>query len=238
MKQPSIRKLTAITGRIGVGTIVVASIITAIPYRGTKGEFFSPFNHFISELGQRGVSESAPVFNTGLIIGGLFLALFMLGLGLYFKRIYAYAASAVGIVCGIACSLVGVFPMNNMAVHVKVAMTFFRGGLIAILLFTVIIIFDRQKKISRWMMMPGIITVLAFALFLYLPKILEPGMGVTLSVPAVRPAIWLNPSLEWLVFITVLAWISSISTALFRIGNFFPSTLFRGRSRKGVRSFG
>ncbi|MBC8490014.1 MAG: hypothetical protein H8D45_28695 [Bacteroidetes bacterium] len=77
-----------------------------------------------------------------------------------------------------------------------------------------IIIFDKQKKISRWMVIPGIITVLAFTSFLYLPKILEPGVGVTLSIRAVRPAIWLNPSLEWLVFFTVLAWILSISTVL------------------------
>jgi len=101
-----------------------------------------------------------------------------------------------------------------MAMHVKVAMTFFRGGLIAILLFTLIIIFDKQKKISGWMVIPGIITVLAFTSFLYLPKILEPGVGVTLSVIAVRPAIWLNPSLEWLVFFTVLVWVLSISTML------------------------
>ncbi len=214
MKKLLIYKLTAIAGLIGVGTIVIVSIVTAIPYTGTEGESYSPLNHFISELGQISVSGLASVFNIGLIIGGIFLALFMLGLGLYIKNIYAYAASSVGIVSGIACSLVGVFPMDNMSMHVKVAMIFFRGGLIAILLFTSIIVFDKQKKISRWMVIPCIITVLAFASFLYLPKILEPGVGVTLSIPAVRPAFWLNPSLEWLVFFTVLAWVLSISTML------------------------
>jgi len=36
------------------------------------------------------------------------------------------------------------------------------------------IIFDKQKKISGWLVIPGIITVLAFTSFLYLPEILEP----------------------------------------------------------------
>ena len=51
MKKLLICKLTAIAGLIGAGTIVIVSIVRAIPYTGTKGESYSPFNHFISELG-------------------------------------------------------------------------------------------------------------------------------------------------------------------------------------------
>jgi len=214
MKKLSSQKLTGGAGLLGAGIILTAASVTAIAYRGSKGEAYCPLNHFISELGQRGVSELAPVFNTGLIAGGICIALFMLGLGLDLKKISVWAASGVGMAAGIACSLVGVFPMNEMTVHVRVALAFFRGGLIAVLMFTLIILFDRRRKISRWMAIPGLVTVLAFSTFLYLPDILEPGSGANLAVPDVRPAFWLNPFLEWLVFFTVLAWILSVSTFL------------------------
>jgi len=180
------------------------SVITELVYQGTQGELYSPLNHFISELGQRGVSKFAPLFNIGLMIGGVLFALFMLGLG---------------VITGIACGLVGVVPMNNMHIHVPVAMTFFRGGLITILFFTLIFFFDKQKKISKWMVIPGGITVLAFAAFLTIPKLLGYATGTSLSVPDVRPAFWLNPFLEWLVFVTVICWIISLSWYLMKRKN-------------------
>jgi len=192
------------------------SVITELVYQGTQGELYSPLNHFISELGQRGVSKFAPLFNIGLMIGGLLFALFMLGLGVYIKKFYAYIAAAVGFVSGIACGLVGVFPMNNMHIHVPVALTFFHGGLITILFFTLIFLFDKKKKISKWMIIPGLITVLAFAAFLFIPRMLGYATGTSLSVPDVRPAFWLNPFLEWLVFLTVICWIISLSVYLVR----------------------
>ena len=63
------------------GVIVLGALLSAVAYRGAVGEPYSPFNHFISELGQVGVSRLAAVFNAGLIVGGLLLIPFMLGLG-------------------------------------------------------------------------------------------------------------------------------------------------------------
>ena len=221
-----IKKFTYMTGLAGGGLIVCVSVITAFLYHGTKGELYSPFNHFISELGQKGVSQLAPLFNIGLMIGGILFALFMLGLGVYIKKFYAYIAAVLGVVTGIACGLVGVFPMNNMHIHVPVAMVFFRGGLITILFYTLIFLFDTQKKISKWMVIPGVITVLAFAAFLFIPKMLGYATGTSLSVPDVRPAFWLNPFLEWLVFVTVICWIIALSVYLMN-RKISPSGFFR-----------
>ncbi len=214
-----IKKFTYVPGLIGGSLIILVSVITALVYQGTQGEHYSPLNHFISELGQREVSEFAPLFNIGLMIGGLLCALFMIGLGLYIKKFYSYIAAAVGVVAGIFCGLVGVFPMNNMNIHVPVALTFFRSGLLVVLLFTLIIIFDKQKKISKWMIIPGGITVLVFAAFLTIPKLLGYATGASLSVPDVRPAFWLNPFLEWLVFLTVICWVLSLSGYLMKRKN-------------------
>jgi len=159
----------------------------------------------------------APLFNIGLMIGGVLFALFMLGLGVYIKKFYAYIAAGLGVITGIACGLVGVFPMNNMRIHGPVALTFFRGGLITILFFTLIFLFDKQKKISKWMIIPGGITVLAFTAFLTIPKMLGYATGTSLSVPDVRPTFWLNPFLEWLVFLTVICWVIALSGYLVKL---------------------
>ena len=175
------------------------------------------FNHFISELGQVDVSQLAPVFNISLIISGILFAIFMLCLGLYFHKITAYVTSAIGFFSGIFLSLVGIFPMNHLDIHMQVAMLFFRSGLLVIILFTLIIIFDKQHKISKWLVLPGIITILAFSSFLVIPKIVEPGSTLNLLQPtAVRPTFFLNSILEWLVFLTVLIWIVCISIYLIK----------------------
>ncbi len=211
------QKICYITGLTGTGIIILGSIITAIPYKGTQEESYSFLNHFISELGQMNVSILAPVFNTSLIISGILFAIFMLYLGLYFHKITAYIASTVGIFSGIFLGLVGIFPMNHLAIHVKIAMLFFRSGLAAILLFTLIIIFDKKHKISKWLVIPSIITTLALSCFLVLPKIINPGSAISLLQPkTMRPTLYLNSFLEWLVFITVLIWIVSISIYLIK----------------------
>jgi hypothetical membrane protein len=67
-------RLTYIAGFIGAAAITLGALITGLAYTGTAGERYSPLNHWVSELGEVGVSEQASVFNLGLIIGGLALA--------------------------------------------------------------------------------------------------------------------------------------------------------------------
>lgn len=225
--QINIKKFTYTTGLTGICFITAGSLITAIFYRGKNDELYSPLNHFISELGQVGVSQLAPVFNSGLIVGGLFFALFMFGLGLYFRNWLAYIGGLVGIFSGISCSLVGIFPMNNLTTHIAVALSFFRSGLIAILLFSVVIILDKKQKMSKKLIIPGIITVLAFASFLFIPKMVEPGAAANLLKPkAVRPEFFVNSILEWLVFATVLIWVVCLAIYLIKKGKETTGSLF------------
>ena len=57
-----------IFGTAGTGVIVLAIVYSALRYRGKRRERFSLLNHFISELGEVGVSSAAGVFNAGLIL--------------------------------------------------------------------------------------------------------------------------------------------------------------------------
>ena len=115
-------------GLIGSGILLVFVLLSRIGYVGTAGESYSFLNHYISELGQVGVSHLAPLFNTGLILGGFVSTVFMVGLGMYIKNTVAKIAMIVGVLSGIACSLVGFFPMNNLHTHTIVATSFFLAG--------------------------------------------------------------------------------------------------------------
>lgn len=209
------KKLTYVCGFLGPAIMILGSLITAILYHGKKGESYSILNHYISKLGEVGVSTLAPVFNTSLIVGSLVLVIFVLGLGLYIHTKLGYVATAFGIFSCISCSLVGVFPMNNLSIHNAVTFSFFYSGLVAITLFNLVIIFDKQNKVSKWLLIPGIITIASFASFLLMPYITSSIHVQTLNPHRLaRPDIRLKTTLEWSVFFSVIVWFVLMSIYL------------------------
>ena len=209
------KKLTYFCGFLGSAIILLGSLATATLYHGKRGGSFSILNYYISKLGEAGVSRLAPVFNTSLFVGGLVLLIFVLGLGLYTRTKLGYVASAFGVFSCISCSLVGLFPMNNLSVHDAVAYSFFCNGLVAITLFTFVILFDKQDKTLKWLLIPGIITIASFASYLIVPYIVRLTHGHTPHPHRmVRSHVRLNPVLEWSVFFTVIAWFVLMSIYL------------------------
>lgn len=196
-------------GLLGSGVIVLSALISAVVYRGAAGEAYSPFNHFISELGQGGVSQLAVVFNAGLIGGGLLLIPFMLGLGAYLDNPVAWLSGAAGVVAALCCSAVGVFPMNDLIPHMTAAMGFFRSGMVTIALFSLAIALDRRRKLSKWWVLPGVLVTACFATFLLLPRTgrsteqFQNFQGLIRT----RPGWWWMAISEWSVFVAVLGWV-------------------------------
>jgi hypothetical membrane protein len=72
----------AFFGLAGSLLIVITMLSAGWVYRGKQDEKYSVFNHFISELGEMGVSKAAPAFNWGLILSGLILIPFVVGMGM------------------------------------------------------------------------------------------------------------------------------------------------------------
>ena len=202
-----------IWGLAGAAVPCIPAIFAALPYRGLSGEAYSPFNHFISELGELGVSRLAPLFNAGLIVTGILLAAFMLGLGAYIGSAWSYLAAAVGVLASGACSLVGVFPMNYIEPHMVAAMSFFRFGMVAIALFSLAIVLDRKRRLPCWLALPGAVTTLTFAAFMYAPSEQSSGTATQALNAGLggRPAFWLAAVLEWAVFVAVVGWVAWVS---------------------------
>jgi hypothetical protein len=208
------QRFTIVCGILGPRVVIVGSLVAVLPYEGKKGEPYSPLNHFISELGELGVSRNASVFNLCLIAGGLVLVGFMLGLGVYLATKLGYVA-AVGIWSGLSCSAVGMVPMNNLPVHMRVADSFFYSGLATTLLFTLAILTDRGGKLSKWLALPGSLTVICFSAFLALPHISGIPRATALDPSKfVRPKVWVLPLLEWSVFASIVIWVVAVTLAL------------------------
>lgn len=215
-----LQKLTYRLGFSGPVIIILGALLTAMAYTGKIGERYSFLNHFISELGEVGVSDWALVFNASLFLGGVCITGFMLGAACIFNNRFGLVFAVVGLVTGIAGALVGIFPMNNLDTHIPVAMWFFRAALTVSALYAVYIMFSKQVKFSRWTSLPAAsISVITF-IFLF---VLEPvGAGenpLLLSVD--RPAFWANALLEWGIFLAIMVWVLASALDLY------------GQTRKG-----
>lgn len=208
-------KLAGITGSL---LVMLASLAAALVYRGKKGERYSPFNHFISELGEVGVSRLAWLFNAGLIAGGAVLLPCCVGLGLLIPGAWSKLALLAGCVAAISMALVGVFPMNNLKPHTLVAMTYFRAGLVMVILFTLAIALQApgQVVVPHVVNWAGMLAILAYGSFLSIMRtsarrgedILNPLQG------SARPRFWLLPAMEWAIFFTTVLWFLVVGVAV------------------------
>ena len=84
------------------------------------------------------------------------------------RRWWAAGGTAAGLIAAVSVSCVGVFPMNDLRPHIAAALTFFRSGLAAMLLFGIAIQRQRpgRRIIDRRANIAGIAAILCYASFL------------------------------------------------------------------------
>jgi hypothetical protein len=207
-------------GMAGSSLLLLAVFFSSMGYSGHTQERYSILNHFVSELGETGVASHADVFNTGLKVSGLLLVPFVLGLGLAIGNLWAWLGMLAGIGAAVACVLVGFFPMNKLEPHARAAMTFFRLGLVTIVLFGLSFFWQPAGRVvvPVWASAFSLVSVLAYVSFLLLPVFRPmPIRELDILNPAVyseRPRIWLLPLLEWLVFFTSVAWFLGVALVI------------------------
>ena len=201
-------------GQAGIFILLLSVLIAATSYVGKQNETYSFLNHFISELGEKGVSQFAYIFNGGLILGGAFISFFMLGLAMHIGNSWGLILGAIGLVTGVSAALVGVFPMNQLEIHTAIANTFFYGGLLAALGYTLYVFFSPEPRLPKITALTGGLTMLAFAAFVwFIPAPLEDGQNIH-EILKNRPEVWMLPILEWVVFLCVMVWIGSTASLM------------------------
>ena len=200
-------------GVLGSALLLVLSVVAALVYTGTAGEGFSPLNHWISELGEMSVSRLAVLFNVGIFVGGICLAIFMTSLGLLRQSRLAWLYVPIGILAGIGGAFVGVFPMDSGGPHVPAALTFFVLGWMSVGLASIDLYRRPDPRFPSWLPWLGALTVLAFLLFLslYIPYLMDTGASSRDRAP-----FRLVVALEWLVLIGIMSWVFVASLSWWR----------------------
>jgi hypothetical protein len=198
-------------GIAGTILVIAGCIIPSLKYKGRQSQRFSPLNHFISELGERNVSEYARVFNLSLVAAGLLFVMYMIQFGFFLGTIPAVTAAAAGVFSSLACCMVGAFPMDTMKKHDDAAKCFFYGGLVTILLFGLSSLLDPRHRLPLIFILFAVIVALAFAAFILLPALIPKSEVRKDFFGADRPGIWPLPIVEWLAMVGVIGWIAAVS---------------------------
>lgn len=209
-------KIISASGILAVCILLLSSLVTGIAYRGRAGQRFSPFNHFISELGQPGVSRLSAFFNVSMMTCGVLAVVFMAGIALLLKRRAVYLAASTGILAGIAALLVGAFPINHGSVHTGVSIFFFYASLTSVIIFAVIIAADRGRLMPRWLLIPGFASFALFSLLLLVIRASAAPTAILDPNIVSRPDIWAAAVLEWLSVLSLAAWVLSFSIFVLR----------------------
>ena len=195
---------------------IVGVVIPWLAYEGREGEKYSFLNHYISELGERGVSRRAWVFNLCIILSGAALIGATISLGLYLPGFWAKLGMLFGVVTGVGMIMVGVFPMDNVKPHATAAVTFFRGGLLMVLAFSVAIFFPPEsgEAIPRLMGLVGLFPIVAFSTFMSLLWDYRDHVDEAFSPEASqRPRFSRITISEWVVFFSIVLWVLALSLA-------------------------
>lgn len=201
--------LFKVAGLLGCLLAVLGVLISGTAYRGKQGERYSPLNHFISELGERGVSERAWAFNWGLILCGLLLLPATINLGFTIPSVWAKVGMVFGVITAVNLSLVGVFSMDRLKPHGIAAVTFFRAGLLMVFFFSLALAFQPAdyQVFPRWLALAGVPAVVAFSTFLVLMAKAHKTKDQPLNPKEwSRPRVWKMAISEWSIFVTIVFW--------------------------------
>ncbi len=215
----SLRAAAVVLGFLSVLSFLVGAIVAAIAYRGKTGERFAFRNHYVSELGEIGVSRLAAVFNASLVVGGLAplpaFVLFAFGSD---GSWVAIPGVSTGVAAGALLAMVGFFPVNAYAVHIVSARLFFT------------LFFPTQAFVTAAIVGHGgagspagalVIAASACCVAAYLSCLFGVPLltGTTVGyfhtrISGTRPRIVPLAIGEWAVFFSATFWIAAFSTSL------------------------
>ncbi len=178
-------KLLRISGFFGVGTIIAgfAFITLAI---ASYSKFSWP-NNALSDLGVvPGITST--LFNTGLVLTGIFAFIFAIGLFFYFKEnIVGRIGSVFFALATLFLIAIGVFNESS-PLHYPVSVAFFALLGIALLINTAAFAYKRQVKLALLTVILALIEVIIWTLFFAIRFV--PNVAIPESLSAIAGSIW------------------------------------------------
>ena len=204
-------------GGLGLGSLAVifaGMLAAAIAFRGQGLETYSPFNHFISELGDGDASGLAWAFDLGLVVGGLGLGTFLMLVTRGLDGRYRSVMGAAAAVAGLSGVLVGVFPITYGTAHRVVSLVFFLSAWVVAATFALWLVRRARPGYPRWLAVPGFTVVAVSWVFIGVFSTYHPADP---DAPILsRPDLWTVPLLEWAALLSLLLWIGCVALVMLR----------------------
>jgi len=203
------KSFLAYSGILGPFFISLGILIAGVSYHGIEGQLYNPLNHFVSELGEIGVSDGAWAFNAGLVGGGIFNTLFMIYLAAQIRHWIRYPLGILGLTTSVFGLLVGIYPMNYLKPHLFVALTFFDLGLAVALFYSILILVSNKHPFPKWLALPGLLNAATFAIFIFFPSDFDSGLDFQEGMAGLirnRPGFIPLALIEWIMILGILIW--------------------------------
>jgi hypothetical membrane protein len=216
-QKSKLTQLSVYCGLLGPLVIGLGMLWSALGYTGTEGQAYMLGNHFVSELGQLGVSDLAVIFNASLILGGVLNSIFLTALALQLKGWLRYLMVPLGLGAALSGTLVGFFPMNNLQPHIFFALAFFNLGMLVSFVYSLLFLIGRGGPFPRWLALPGLFNTAAFLTFNNFPSQFAEGVDFQEGMQGLlsnRPEFIPLAALEWVVVLGILAWFLMIGLYL------------------------
>ena len=217
--EPAGRLFAASLGLLAVLVLSLGFILPPLVYRGRDNERYALRNHYVSELGEVGISRLALVYNGSLVVAGLGIAACTAAFFVELLDGWAGAAgAAAGAVAGACLTLTGFFPMNRYQRHIRAARAFF--ALVPVNAAFAIVAGVRLAP-ARPAAAAALLTVsglcvaglLAMTVIVPLAAGRTPGSFHT-RVAGTRPRIIPFAITEWTVTLLAFAWVAVVSGVL------------------------
>ncbi len=183
MESDKVSKVTRVFGVFGLLVPIVVFSLVLVAVSQYSG--FSWTNNMLSDLGDPRVSSATSVFNSGLIVGGVLMMVFAVGLLIALKRALSRVGAILLLVDAVFLSLIGVFTLATGDLHFYVSIAFFALFPISLWLIGAGAILAGSKVFGVLTIIVGVLSGIPWVSVLYLI-----GWAIPEAVSAVVAFAW------------------------------------------------
>jgi hypothetical membrane protein len=149
--------------------VVILSILTAIELSPN----FSWTNNALSDLGVQ--DQSSTAFNSGLIIGGVIIAVFALGLWMSLRsKILGNLGGFLLLLSSAALCGIGIFTENAGDIHLYVSVAFFALVVLSLWIIGATLVQMKEKMLGLLLIIAGLFAAAVWALYPVWPSLALP----------------------------------------------------------------
>jgi hypothetical membrane protein len=205
-------RAAGLLGLMSVAVILGGAVVTAVPYVGWAGEGYSPLNHFISELGELAISKLAVLFDASIVVGAIGLGFFLVLIARRMTGRLSPALAVAGLLAGLFGLLVGLLPMDRLALHRIVSGGFFLTCWLTAGTFAVWLARNPRAGFPRWLLAPAALSVAVDLVFVAVYSTYHPADPDAHIIS--RPDVWAYPLLEWASLLSLFLWFACTGLVL------------------------